>query len=130
MPSRSLFGRVPAKDIAKLSERLFADVILCKVARWTLTNAGRKAVEAISVLKARGRASLLMGRGGIEPYGQEVIARARALGLNVKEATTEAKIVNDHISPLAEATTCRHGTGGPISRIPQNRKIPPGDSRS
>jgi hypothetical protein len=28
------FGRVPAKDIAKLSERLFADVILCKVARW------------------------------------------------------------------------------------------------
>jgi hypothetical protein len=70
---------VPAKDIAKVSERLFADVILCKVARWDSDKCREKAVEAISVLKARGLASLLMGRGGIAPYGQEVIARARAL---------------------------------------------------
>ena len=48
----------------------FADVIICKVAPWDPAKCREKAVDAISVLKARGLASLLKSRGG-KPYSSE-----------------------------------------------------------
>lgn len=72
---------------------LGADVLLCKVARWDPDKRWMEAVEAAARLKDMGLKTTLLARGGKEPYGQEIINRARSLDLTVKRA--EVVPVND-----------------------------------
>jgi glycosyltransferase involved in cell wall biosynthesis len=57
-------------------------LLLAKVARWDPDKRWLMALEAVADLKARGMRPLLVAKGGQEPHGEEVIARARALGLS------------------------------------------------
>ncbi|MBI3041732.1 MAG: glycosyltransferase [Betaproteobacteria bacterium] len=62
-------------------------LLLAKVARWDPDKRWLMAVDAVGDLKARGLQPLFVARGGIEAHGSEVIARARALGLEATFVT-------------------------------------------
>jgi len=94
----SLLRRVDDAEAGRLKELLEADVVLCKVARWDPAKRWRQAVEATARLNDMGMRTVLVARGGVEPYGEQVIDKARALGLKVKEATT---FNSAHDSPSA-----------------------------
>lgn len=57
-------------------------LLLAKVARWDPDKRWTMALEAMAELKMRGMRPLLVARGGREPHGEEVLARAHALGLS------------------------------------------------
>ncbi|MDD5704135.1 MAG: hypothetical protein PHU23_19045, partial [Dehalococcoidales bacterium] len=83
---RSLLRRVDEKLANGLKSKLGSDIVLLKVARWDPDKNWVEAVEAVARLKSLGFNTLLLARGGQEPYGQDVINHARSLGLTVKEA--------------------------------------------
>jgi glycosyltransferase involved in cell wall biosynthesis len=62
-------------------ERIF----LFKIGRFDPDKRWLMAVEAIARLKYSGHPVSLIIRGGLEPHGGEVLTRARALGLHVKD---------------------------------------------
>ncbi len=70
---------------ARLKEQLGADLLLTKVARYDPTKGWLQAVEATARLNRGGRKTVLLARGGIEPFGEEVMLMARQLGLIVKD---------------------------------------------
>lgn len=76
------------REAARLRERLGADVLLTKVARYDPTKGWLQAVEATASLNRGGRRAVLLARGGIEPFGEEVMHTARRHGLNVKDVST------------------------------------------
>lgn len=57
-------------------------LLLTKVARWDPDKRWTMALEALAELKLRGVRPLLIAKGGREPHGDEVLARARALHLS------------------------------------------------
>jgi glycosyltransferase involved in cell wall biosynthesis len=61
-------------------------MLLAKVARWDPDKRWLMAVEAVARLKQRGLKATLLARGGMEPHGVEVLAKAKELGLSVSEA--------------------------------------------
>jgi glycosyltransferase involved in cell wall biosynthesis len=73
-------------DPAALSEfriRLRNRTVLCKIARWDPDKRWLNAIDIICALKTRGANPLLLARGGIESYGDEVVEEARSRGLRV-----------------------------------------------
>ena len=62
-------------------------LLLAKVARWDPDKRWLMAIDAVGDLKVRGLRPLLVARGGMEAHGREVIARARAAGLEAAHAT-------------------------------------------
>lgn len=89
--------------VKRVRERLQADLILCKVARWDPDKRWNQAVEAIARLRDSGLRTLLLARGGIEPHGREVMQKARSLGLRVSQATTQAHSCEGYLAALEEA---------------------------
>jgi len=57
--------------------------VLTKMARWDPDKRWLGAVESVARLRSLGEQPLLVARGGAEAYGQQVLARARDLGLRV-----------------------------------------------
>ncbi|MBI2908816.1 MAG: GAF domain-containing protein [Chloroflexi bacterium] len=90
-----LLHTVSETSASKLRSYLGADLVLCKVARWDPAKGWMECVEAVARLKARGPRTTLLARGGIEPYGGEVLARARSLGLSVHHARAEGESTED-----------------------------------
>ncbi len=87
---------IPAEDlepvdrqlVVSLRETLGADqqtVMLFKVGRFDPAKRWLMAVEIAAQLKSRGYPVAFPLRGGIEPHGHEVLARARTLGLRVAD---------------------------------------------
>jgi glycosyltransferase involved in cell wall biosynthesis len=101
---RSLLRKVDNKQVDDLRSALGGDVLLCKVARWDPDKRWMEAVEATSRLKEMGLKTILLARGGKEPYGYEVIKRALDLGLTVKEAQVGLEEKNGYLAALASAT--------------------------
>lgn len=99
----SLLHKASGQEARRLRESLGADLILCKVARWDPDKCWEQAVEAALRLKEKGLRTLLIARGGIEPYGQEVIGKARGLGLKVKEAKPNGDPDGGYFSLLKRA---------------------------
>lgn len=58
-------------------------LLLAKIARWDPDKRWTMALETVAELKAHGVRPLLVARGGREPHGEEVLARARALRLSI-----------------------------------------------
>lgn len=94
IPSSLLHGNDDAAA-AELKKQLNADLILTKVARWDPDKRWHTAIEAMAELKARGSRPVLLARGGMEPYGNEVIYAARSLGLTVGEAWAAGNTMAD-----------------------------------
>lgn len=85
IPSK-LLDRVDDGQVAALRQVLAADdrtVMLFKVGRFDPAKRWLIAVEAAAQLKGEGYRVVFPLRGGIESHGLEVLARARALGLQV-----------------------------------------------
>lgn len=62
-------------------------LLLSKVARWDPDKRWIMALDAVADLKAHGERPLFVARGGKEAHGQEVVARAQALGLTSTSIT-------------------------------------------
>ena len=97
---KSLLGKVDEGAAARLRRNLDADLILAKVARWDPDKRWNMAVEATAKLKARGRRTVLLARGGIEPHGEEVMANSRYLGLVAKEARAKGDTFEDYFDAI------------------------------
>ncbi|MBI2830168.1 MAG: glycosyltransferase [Chloroflexi bacterium] len=96
----SLLDGVDEKEATSLAERLNADVILTKVARWDPDKRWLEAVQATARLKARGMKPVLLARGGIEPYGEEILQKARSFGLKIEELRCTGNRVADYLQAL------------------------------
>jgi glycosyltransferase involved in cell wall biosynthesis len=84
----------------EIKGRLKADILLTKVARYDPAKGWNQAVEATARLKRNGQKVVLLARGGIEPYGEEVLYNARNLGLEIKDIFSDGakaglKAIND-----------------------------------
>jgi glycosyltransferase involved in cell wall biosynthesis len=76
-----------------------------KIGRFSADKRWHQAVSAIAELRATGVPARLLMRGGIEPFGGEVLAHARALGLDV--AAWQRPVQN-----AADVATALRGTDG------------------
>jgi len=97
---RFLLEDVDENLVTRLKGALDADLILAKVARWDPDKQWIMAVEATARLKTRGYKVVLLARGGIEPYGGEVIQRAVSLGLTISEAVTSGNSLDDYLNAI------------------------------
>jgi glycosyltransferase involved in cell wall biosynthesis len=76
----------PANGLVRAVRRSLLDrLVLSKIGRWDPDKRWLLAIDTIADLKRRGLRPLLVARGGVEPHGLEVRARAAAHGLVVVE---------------------------------------------
>lgn len=78
---REAIADPPAEEVEALRKAAGGEPLLFKIGRFDPDKRWLMAVEAVAALKARGRRPRLLVRGGREPHGAEVLARARALHL-------------------------------------------------
>ena len=79
----SLIATVSQVQVRAIRAAAGTGTLLFKIGRFSPDKRWHQAVAAIASLKAQGVPARLLMRGGIEPYGGEVLARAAALGLRV-----------------------------------------------
>jgi len=98
----TLLGKVDYRASSRLRERIRSELLLTKVARFDMTKGWEQAVEATAGLNQRGKKTMLLARGGIEPYGEEVLHAARCTGLRVTDVTCPSDDVNDCLEVISE----------------------------
>lgn len=74
---------VPATGVAAIRDAASTSCLAVKIGRFSPDKRWIQAVEAIALLRASGVPARMLMRGGIEPHGAEVLARADSLGLAV-----------------------------------------------
>jgi glycosyltransferase involved in cell wall biosynthesis len=79
----SALAAVDAGDVAALRAAADTPCLAFKIGRFTPDKRWLQAVEAIAQVRDGGVPARLLMRGGIEPHGATVLARARHLGLSV-----------------------------------------------
>jgi glycosyltransferase involved in cell wall biosynthesis len=84
----SLIATVSQAQVRAIRAAAGAPTLLFKIGRFTPDKRWLQAVGALAALKAQGAAARLLMRGGIEPYGREVLGRAAALGLRAVSLST------------------------------------------
>jgi len=109
----SLLQPVDQKLSSRLRKGINADLILAKIARWDPDKRWNMAIEALAGLKARGLRAVLIARGGMEGYGQEVLQNAYNLGLKVKDVPAKGKGLTGYL----EAVTAASKTGADILNL-------------
>ncbi len=97
-----MLNAVDSRAIARLKRSLNANLVLSKVARFDPDKRWNMAVEATAELKARGKRTVLLARGGIEPHENEVLYNARSLGLTVREARSNGDTFEDYCQAIAD----------------------------
>jgi glycosyltransferase involved in cell wall biosynthesis len=98
----TLLDEVDEQESARLRMRIKSDLLMTKVARYDPTKGWNEAVEATARLKNRGKKAVLLARGGIEPFGQEVLYNAHHLGLKVKDVYSNSSETGDCLSAIAD----------------------------
>jgi glycosyltransferase involved in cell wall biosynthesis len=98
---RDLLNKVNPVQSAQIRKYAGAELLLAKIARWDPDKCWNMAVEATSRLKARGIKTVLLARGGMEPYGEEVVRYARRLGLRIEEARTGGHRLENYFEAIA-----------------------------
>lgn len=99
----SLLGEVDDAAAGRLRRSTEAGILLSKVARYHPDKRWEMAVEATGRLKSGGKRTVLIARGGIEPYGGEVMNRARAIGFNIKDVDSPGNITEDYLQAIQDA---------------------------
>jgi len=97
---KNLLNRVDLSLSSKLRKGLASDLILAKIARWDPDKRWNMAVEATARLKARGLKPLLIARGGMEGYGEEILYNARSMGLRVKDVQANCGCLADYLEAI------------------------------
>jgi glycosyltransferase involved in cell wall biosynthesis len=77
--------RPERQAVAAFRGRLRHRTVLCKMARWDPDKRWLLALEIVGALKQQGWRPLLVARGGVEAYGDEVLGAAARAGLRVAE---------------------------------------------
>ena len=100
-----LLEPVNAEAVSAVRQALAADdhVLLFKVGRFDPAKGWLTSVEAAARLKALGQAVAFPFRGGIEPHGAEVLARAHELGLTVRDVAGEPETWRDVLNMIQAA---------------------------
>ena len=98
---KNLLNRIDLSLSAKLREGLESELVLAKIARWNPDKRWNMAIEATARLKARGLKTILIARGGMEGYGDEVLYNARSLGLRVKDVTAKGEGLGDYLEAIS-----------------------------
>ena len=92
IPARRLAPCPLAMELAEIAQRGLKDrLTLAKVARFDPDKRWLMAVDAAAGLKQKGYPVLLLGRGGLEAHGHEVIQRALAAGLRVRDVASDSR---------------------------------------
>jgi glycosyltransferase involved in cell wall biosynthesis len=83
------FDAPERSPVQELRRRFRDRVFVTKMARWDPDKRWLATIDLVAEMKRQGWAPLLVARGGSEPHGAEVFARARAHGLQIvdREAT-------------------------------------------
>lgn len=103
--SADAFIQPEPEAVAELCSRCADRLVLAKVARWDPEKRWMMAVEIVARLKQQGWRPLLIARGGVEPYGGEVLGAAAAARLRIVERQNSqgAAGVLDALSDLNDA---------------------------
>lgn len=96
----SLLKKVDSQLSSRFRKMMGNASVLAKIARWDPDKCWNGAVEATARLKKRGKRTVLIARGGIEPYGEEVLYRARSLGLKVSEVNGKRDNLEGYLQAL------------------------------
>jgi len=75
--------------------------VFFKMGRWDPAKGWLPAVEAMAALKASGHRVRFLVRGGVEPYGGDVLRVARNMGLTVAEVNCGSSDIDDQLRVLA-----------------------------
>lgn len=89
IPSRLLHAARPS-DATELRASLGKPIVLTKIGRFDPDKRWLMAVEAVAELRRGGENAVLVALGGGEPHRDEVLGRARDLGLRVRTVTVDA----------------------------------------
>lgn len=103
----ALLAPVPDNQVTALKRVLNPDnnaVILFKVGRFDPAKRWLMAIEAAAQIKAAGQQVVFPLRGGIEPHGTEVFARARELGLTITSISAQPESWDDLVALLQAAS--------------------------
>jgi len=84
----------------KLRKGLKSQLLFTKVARYDTSKGWNEAMEATAIFNRKGVKAQLLARGGIEPYGEEVLNNARQMGLKVKDITVDGGNIESHIEAI------------------------------
>jgi glycosyltransferase involved in cell wall biosynthesis len=79
----SLMARVSQAQVRAVRGAVNLPALLFKIGRFSPDKRWHQAIAAVAQLKARGVGTRLIMRGGLEPFGGEVLALAAQLGLKV-----------------------------------------------
>lgn len=99
----SLLHHVDTRKVRRVQQALRGDPLLCKVARGDPEKGWLEAVAATARLRGTTQRALLLARGGIEPYGAEVMRKAVSTGLAVRPALPDSGSHNGHPAALQRA---------------------------
>jgi len=102
IPERLLDG-APG-PLVKLAEAAFTRrPLLIKIGRFDEDKRWMQAIAAFALLRARQPEATLIVRGGREPYGERIFARARELGVAVEDVTVASRAPEAMIAALGAA---------------------------
>jgi glycosyltransferase involved in cell wall biosynthesis len=90
----------PRQAVAAFRARVHGRTVVGMVARWDPDKRWLMAVATVAAMKRQGWRPLLIARGGIEAYGDEVLAAAAAGGLHVVERPLPQPSLRGHLQTL------------------------------
>lgn len=102
--SESLLDGPPAEMISRLRTAMRGKPALVKVGRFDPDKNWMTAIDAVAELRAAGLRPQLIVRGGSEPYGEAVLARARERGLSVEVAAADGDDLESVASAIENST--------------------------
>jgi glycosyltransferase involved in cell wall biosynthesis len=101
IPER-LLAPVDQTAATALRQAVARNLVFFKVATWHLDKRWEMAMDAILTLKTMGKDVTFLVRGGFGPRGEEVLAYAHSIGLEVKNVHNDSLSVEGYCSALQE----------------------------
>jgi glycosyltransferase involved in cell wall biosynthesis len=106
IPARRLSPCSVSEGLAETAQRhLHQRLTLAKVARFDPDKRWLMAVDAIAGLKRQGLPVLFIAKGGMESHGRDVLQRAHAQGLAVRDVHCASSRSEDMLNALIDAST-------------------------
>jgi glycosyltransferase involved in cell wall biosynthesis len=101
----NFFSKPKKEDFSErqLHESTGADIILLKLGRFSPDKRWHMAIRALPILKRKGLKTILLMKGGTEPFGGEVFYEIRYLGLSVTPIHLEKLTMSCLCDTLAKA---------------------------
>jgi glycosyltransferase involved in cell wall biosynthesis len=98
----SMMARVSQAQVRAVRAAVNVPAFLFKIGRFSPDKRWHQAIAALAQLKARGVGARMLIRGGLEPFGGEVLAFAAQQGLNVVPLATRIEDVPGLVKALKE----------------------------